>query len=43
MVPKFSQGVTTVIGDNCGISIAPMRRAIPNPVVTRIMLNLYLF
>ncbi|HTK02283.1 MAG TPA: D-aminoacylase [Bordetella sp.] len=32
MTPKLSQGVTTVVTGNCGISLAPMPRQIPQPV-----------
>lgn len=32
MAPKVSQGITTVVGGNCGISLAPMPRPIPKPV-----------
>ncbi len=32
MVPKLSQGVTTVVVGNCGISLAPMPRPISRPV-----------
>jgi len=33
MVPKVSQGVTTVVAGNCGISLAPMPTPVPRPVV----------
>lgn len=32
MAPKVSQGITTVVAGNCGISLAPMPRPVPNPV-----------
>ncbi len=32
MAPKVSQGVTTVVAGNCGISLAPMPRPVPQPV-----------
>lgn len=32
MTPKLSQGVTTVVTGNCGISLAPMPRPVPRPV-----------
>lgn len=32
MAPKVSQGITTVVAGNCGISLAPMARGIPQPV-----------
>jgi N-acyl-D-amino-acid deacylase len=32
MAPKVSQGITTVVAGNCGISLAPMPRPVPQPV-----------
>jgi N-acyl-D-amino-acid deacylase len=32
MAPKVSQGITTVVAGNCGISLAPMPRTVPDPV-----------
>jgi N-acyl-D-amino-acid deacylase len=32
MAPKVSQGVTTVVAGNCGVSLAPTPRGMPNPV-----------
>ena len=32
MAPKVSQGITTVVAGNCGISLAPMPRPMPQPV-----------
>src|SRR5438874_3433187 len=32
MAPKVSQGVTTVVAGNCGVSLAPAPRGMPKPV-----------
>src|SRR5689334_7548976 len=32
MAPKVSQGITTVVAGNCGISLAPAPRGMPRPV-----------
>ena len=32
MTPKVSQGVTTVVAGNCGVSLAPAPRGMPRPV-----------
>src|SRR3979490_1392049 len=32
MEPKVSQGVTTVVAGNCGVSLAPAPRGMPQPV-----------
>src|SRR2546423_1378287 len=32
MAPKVSQGVTTVVAGNCGVSLAPAPRGMPSPV-----------
>src|SRR5438552_2053348 len=32
MAPKVSQGVTTVVAGNCGVSLAPTPRGMPQPV-----------
>jgi N-acyl-D-amino-acid deacylase len=39
MAPKVSQGVTTVVAGNCGVSLAPAPRGMPRPVTPPIDLH----
>src|SRR5712664_3902198 len=36
MAPKVSQGVTTVVAGNCGVSLAPAPRGMPRPVTPQL-------